>query len=179
MRRCAFLDRDGTVMADRGYLSDPGGVELLPGTVEGLRLLRQSGFLLVIVSNQSGVGRGFFTREDLEAVNGRLRRLLEEEGIELDGIYCCVHREEDGCACRKPGTALAEEAARELGIDLERSVVIGDKTSDLALGKRLGCPAILVGTGMAGKDGAFEVEPDFRAADLQEAARLVLEMLTA
>jgi len=174
MRGCLFLDRDGTIIFDRGYLSDPAGVELLPGAAEGLLLLRQAGFLLVVVSNQSGVGRGRITRVDLDAVNRRLRELLERQGVALDGIYCCEHREDAGCNCRKPGTALVEEAARRLPIDLERSAVIGDKTSDVMLGRRLGCAAILVETGMGGADGAYTVEPDFRAADLLEAARYVI-----
>jgi histidinol-phosphate phosphatase family protein len=173
MNRCAFLDRDGTIIVDRGYLSDPSQVELLPRAAEGLRLLQKSGYLLVVISNQSGVGRGFFTLEDLEKVDLRMRALLAEEGVRLDGVYYCEHREDEGCPCRKPGTALARKAARELGIDLGSSVVIGDKTSDLMMGKSLGCATILVETGMGGGDENFRVEPDWRAKNLLEAAGII------
>ena len=177
MRRCAFLDRDGTVIVDRGYLNDPSGVELLPNTTEGLLLLRELGYLLVIITNQSGVGRGRLTRRELAAVNRRMLELLERQGIKLDGIYCCEHREDQGCPCRKPGTALAREAARRLCLDLEECVVIGDKTSDVMLGKRLGCLSILVKTGMGGSDGSHAAKADLEAADLLEAARALRDGL--
>ncbi len=177
MRKCAFLDRDGTIIVDRGYLNDPDGVELLPGAAEGLLLLRELGFLLVVVTNQSGVGRGRLTRSDLAAVNRRMLELLERGGVALDGICCCVHREDQGCPCRKPGTALAREAARRLWLDLAECVVIGDKTSDVMLGRRLGCTSILVNTGIGGGDGSFEVRADLEAADLLEASRALRDRL--
>jgi len=178
MRRCAFLDRDGTVIVDRGYLNDPSGVELLPGAAEGLLLLREMGYFLVMISNQSGVGRGRLTRRELAAVNRRMLELLERHGVRLDGIYCCEHREDQGCPCRKPGTALAQEAARRLCLDLEGCVVIGDKTSDVMLGRRLGCLSILVKTGMGGSDGGYAAKADLEAADLLEAAKALQSGLT-
>jgi len=174
MNRCVFLDRDGTVIVDRGYLSDPGGIELIPGAAEGLRLMSGAGYRLVIISNQSGVGRGLFGEDDLRAMDERLKSLLADEGIELAAAYYCIHTEGDRCDCRKPGTAFARAFAAEHDITLYRSFTIGDKTSDVEMARNLGCVSILVATGKGGSDGEYEVEPDFRVADLLEAARVIL-----
>lgn len=146
-RRVALLDRDGTVIEDRHYLADPGGVSLLPGAVEGLRALSRERIQLVLLTNQSGVARGMVTAAQLAAVHDRLVALLAAAGITLGGIFSCPHPPDGGCACRKPADGLAREAAGRLGFRLEESVVVGDKASDLELGHRLGVPAILAGTG--------------------------------
>jgi D-glycero-D-manno-heptose 1,7-bisphosphate phosphatase len=143
----AFLDRDGTIIEDRDYLADPEGVSLLPGAAEGLRMLAADGTKLVVLTNQSGVGSGRITIEQLGRVNQRLREVLEAKGVTLDGIYCCVHRSDAGCDCRKPATGLARRAAADLGIMPDRSLVVGDKASDLGLARALGAPAFLVTTG--------------------------------
>ena len=166
-QRCVFLDRDGTVIAEKHYLRDPAGVELLPGAAAGLRRLRDLGYRLVILTNQSGVGRGYFRQEDVDAVHARLGALLADEGVRLDGIYCCPHRPKDRCACRKPATGLVERACAELGLDPRTSIMIGDKASDIELGARCGMKTILVQTGY----GAGETcAPDAVAADLAAAA---------
>lgn len=165
--RCAFLDRDGTIIVERHYLHDPAAVVLLPGAVDGLRALQELGFRLVVVTNQSGVGRGYFTQADVDAVHARLEALLATAGVRLDGIYCCPHRPEEGCACRKPATGLVDRACAELGLDPRTSVMIGDKASDIELGARCGMATILVRTGY----GAGEVcTPDAAVADLAAAA---------
>lgn len=174
MSRCVFLDRDGTIVVDKGYLSDPSRMELIPGSAEGLRVLSENGFLLVVLSNQSGVGRGYFSESDLDDMDHALRRLLAEEGVELAGTYYCVHADDEGCDCRKPRPGLALRAVEDHGIELVRSFVVGDKTSDVMLARNLGCPSVLVSTGMAGSDASFEVEPDHRARDLREAAALII-----
>jgi D-glycero-D-manno-heptose 1,7-bisphosphate phosphatase len=140
-----FLDRDGTIVVDKHYLSDPDGLELLPNALDGLRELRDLGARLVVVTNQSGVGRGYFPAEVIEPMNERLRELLAEGGVELDGIYVCPHAPDDGCACRKPGSALFEQAADELGLDLGESFVLGDKEADVEAGRRIGATPILIG----------------------------------
>ena len=145
MSWAAFLDRDGTIVVDKHYLSDPAGLELLPNALEGLSELRDLGARLVVVTNQSGVGRGYFPAEAIEPMNERLRELLRAGGIELDGIYVCPHAPDDGCACRKPGSALFEQAAGELGLDLGQSFVLGDKEADVEAGRRIGATPILVG----------------------------------
>ncbi|MDO9081919.1 MAG: HAD-IIIA family hydrolase, partial [Humidesulfovibrio sp.] len=132
--RAVFLDRDGTVIAERHYLSDPAGVELLPGAAVGLRRMRALGLRLVLVSNQSGVGRGYFARADVERVHGRLLELLEAQGVTLDAMYVCPHAPDEGCGCRKPLPGLLERARTELGIDLAQSFMVGDKPCDVDLG---------------------------------------------
>jgi histidinol-phosphate phosphatase family protein len=144
---CAFLDRDGTVIAEKHYLCDPAGVELLPGAAAGLRHLRELGYRLVLVTNQSGIGRGYFTQADVDAVHARLGTLLAAEAVSLDGIYVCPHRPEDHCACRKPATGLVERACADLDLDPAASVVIGDKACDIDLGHRCRMTTILVRTG--------------------------------
>jgi D-glycero-D-manno-heptose 1,7-bisphosphate phosphatase len=139
-----FLDRDGTIVVDKHYLSDPGGLELLPNALEGLRELRELGAKLVVVTNQSGVGRGYFPADALEPMNERLREVLAEGGVELDGIYVCPHAPDDGCDCRKPRTALFERAADELDIDLGDSFVLGDKDADVEAGRRIHATPILI-----------------------------------
>ena len=134
MRRAVFFDRDGTLIVDRGYLSSPDQVEFPAGALEMLRELQRRGFALVVISNQSGIGRGFISEEEARAVDERFRGLLAGEGISLDGVYYCPHLPEDGCDCRKPKPGLLLEAARELDLDLEESYMVGDKISDAEAG---------------------------------------------
>ncbi|NLF19240.1 MAG: HAD family hydrolase [Lentisphaerae bacterium] len=164
---CAFLDRDDTLIADRHYLSDPDGVELLPGAAAGLAALRRLGYRLVVVTNQSGVGRGYFTLEDVEAVHRRLTELLAAAGVSLDGIYLCPHVPEDRCDCRKPATGMVERACADLGLDPRRSAMIGDKASDVELARRCGMAAILIETSPGAEP---DCRPDARVADLTAAA---------
>lgn len=176
-RRFAALDRDGTIIVEKNYLSDPAGVELLPGAAAGLRRLRAAGWGLVVVSNQSGIGRGYFSEADYEKVTARLVALLRAEGVELDGIYHCPHAPGAGCDCRKPRPGMLERAAREHGFRPEDCVVIGDKPADVELGRNAGAAlAVLVRTGY-GATAADSCQPDFVAADLDEAADLILARL--
>jgi histidinol-phosphate phosphatase family protein len=147
LRPAVFLDRDGTLIVEHGYLSDPAGVELLPGVPHALRILRAAGFTLVVVSNQAGVGRGYYPLAAVHATMAGLRRALREHGVEIDAIYFCPHHPDAGCACRKPGTALFVEAARNSSLDLKQSFVIGDKVLDVAAAERAGGRGVLVRTG--------------------------------
>jgi len=152
--KLALLDRDGTLIENAHYLSDPAGVRLLPGTVEGLLELRRLGYRLVMVSNQSGVGRGYFGEAEVRAVNARLQELLAPHGAELDLLLYCPHSPEAGCACRKPGPAMAEEACRLLDASLEGAIVVGDSDCDMDLARALQVPGYRVGTPeLAGLDG--------------------------
>jgi D-glycero-D-manno-heptose 1,7-bisphosphate phosphatase len=148
-RRAAFLDRDGTIIHDRHYLSDPAGVELLPGAGAALRALSQDGYLLIVISNQSGMARGMFGEAERAAVQARVSELLAAEGVRLDGDYFCPHHPDFGsaCECRKPGLLLYRQAALEHGIDLAQSVYIGDRPSDVQPAAVLGGQGILVRTG--------------------------------
>ena len=144
---CAFLDRDGTIIVERHYLSDPDGVELLPDAAVGIRALRRSGMPVVVISNQPGIGRGLYDADAVERVNARMVSLLEAEGVTVDRIYLCPHTPEDGCACRKPAPGLVYEAARDLLRSPARSIVVGDKRCDVELGAAVGATTVLVRTG--------------------------------
>ncbi len=178
MTRLALLDRDGTINAERHYLRDPDELELLPGAVEGIRLLRESGFRVVVVTNQSAIGRGMLDWPALERIHERLGALLSAQGAWLDAIYVCPHRPEDGCDCRKPAPGLAERAAREFEAELRHAVVIGDKPCDVQFGKAIGATTILVQTGYGAAYSSEEpIQPDHVAADLTAAARWILANL--
>ncbi|MBK7596044.1 MAG: HAD family hydrolase [Gemmatimonadetes bacterium] len=169
-----FLDRDGTLIEDPGHLADPAGVVLLPGVIDALHELTRLGYLRIIVTNQSGIGQGFFTEADFEAVQAELQRQLSAHGITIDAVYHCPHRREDDCDCRKPGTAMHRQAAQRFGIDLARSWCIGDRPGDLLPARALGAQAVLVRTG----DGARHVEETGTlgfpvAADLRAAVALL------
>jgi D-glycero-D-manno-heptose 1,7-bisphosphate phosphatase len=148
-RPAVFLDRDGTVIAERHYLADPEGVELLPGVARGLGRLAEAGYALVVVTNQSGIARGYFAESDYRAVRDRLDRELAAHGIALDATYHCPHYPDaDGpCPCRKPAPGLFLRAAADLGLDLRRSVLVGDSARDVAPAAELGARAVMVGAG--------------------------------
>jgi D-glycero-D-manno-heptose 1,7-bisphosphate phosphatase len=137
--KAAFLDRDGTLIFDPGYLADPDGVRLLPGVPEALRRLRDADFLLVIVSNQSGIARGLYTADDLARVHARLVELLAQEGIAFAAAEYCQHGPEDACSCRKPAPGMILAAAAALDIDLPGSAMVGDKVADVLAGLAAGC----------------------------------------
>lgn len=159
-RRAAFLDRDGTINLDYGYVGDPDRVELLPDVGQGLRLLAGAGFELVVVTNQSGVQRGYFTLARVDAVNERVRALLAAEGVSVAGFYVCPHGPEDACLCRKPLPGLAEQAFSEIALDRDGSIMVGDKESDIEMGQAVGAFTIrLAPTGTA--SGADLVAPDW------------------
>lgn len=145
--RVIVLDRDGTVVVDRHYLSDPGDLQFLPGAEAGLRKMSQLGFRLVIITNQSGVARGLFSLARLEEIHARLEEMLRSAGIRLERIYYCPHAPADGCDCRKPNLALMHRAAEDLQFDMSESIVIGDKPSDIEFGRRAGAVTMLIGHG--------------------------------
>jgi D-glycero-D-manno-heptose 1,7-bisphosphate phosphatase len=161
MRRAVFLDRDGTIIEDEGYLSDASRIRLVPGAIDALRTFREHGFLLIVVSNQSGIPRGLITPGQHTEVDARVKAILVAEGVPLDGAYYCPHLPDDGCPCRKPLPGMIDEAAREHGIDVSRSFMIGDKLADVAAGRAAGCITALLGHG---KDSGDAV-PHHRADD--------------
>jgi D-glycero-D-manno-heptose 1,7-bisphosphate phosphatase len=144
MKRVVMLDRDGTVVIDRGYLADPEGLEFEPDAAEALRVLHASGHRLVVVTNQSGVGRGYFPLERLHAMNDRLLAMVGAAGAMLEAIYYCPHAPEEGCDCRKPEQGLMRRASAELHFDPRTAVVIGDRDSDVEFGRRAGATTILL-----------------------------------
>lgn len=149
LKPVVFLDRDGTLNCDRPgwYLTRPSQMRVYRRAAAALRLLRRAGFSIVVVSNQSGLGRGFLTLKTLGAIHAKLRRELARGGARLDGIYFCPHHPDRRCPCRKPKALLARRAARDLGLSLSRAAVVGDKRADLGLARALGVPGLLVLTG--------------------------------
>ncbi len=175
-----FLDRDGTVCREVGYLSRVEDLELIPGAADAIGRLNRAGWKVVIISNQSGVARGYFTEEVVRRINAALIDLLKAENARVDGIYYCPHHPEGKppydreCDCRKPAPGQVHKAARDLGLDLSRSVVIGDKFSDVQTAHNLGIPGILVRTGYGEEEyrkygEQWQQPPDFVARDIREA----------
>jgi D-glycero-D-manno-heptose 1,7-bisphosphate phosphatase len=142
-----FLDRDGTLIVEKEYLSDPVEVCLETDVVEGLALLREHGHPLIVLSNQSGIGRGLFLATDAQRVNDRVAGILRSYGVEILAWYLCPHGPEFGCACRKPQAGMAVAAARDWDLELAGSYVVGDKRVDLELADTIGATGILVTTG--------------------------------
>ncbi len=178
--RFAVLDRDGTIIVDNPYSSDPDQIELIPGTERGLRQLRDLGLGLVVITNQSGIGRGFFGETALDLMHQKLCDLLEAAGIRLDGIYWCPHRPEVGCECRKPKTALLELAAQELDFDPRAAFVIGDKRSDIELGRRVGATTFLVNGGADSPPPTDRLAaPDYAVDNVAAAAKVIESLVHA
>lgn len=145
-RPAIFLDRDGTIIHDAEYISKPRDVQLLPGACEGLLKLQKAGFLLIIISNQSGVGREIFSEEEMQQVHERMVELLSDENITIDGAYYCLHHPDEECGCRKPQPGLLKLATEELDVAISQSYMIGDKVSDVEAGLNAGCQPLLIRT---------------------------------
>lgn len=178
-RTAIFLDRDGTVIVERDYLCDPAQVELEKGAAEGLRRMAATGMPLVILTNQSGIARGYFDLAAAETVNRRIRDLLCAEGVSIAGWYICPHGPAKRCACRKPRPGLADRAAQDLGLALAGSWVIGDKQSDVQLADAIGATGILVTTGHGAKNLAWaRAEGRRTASDLLEASTQIVSSLS-
>jgi len=181
--KAVFLDRDGTIIEEVGYLSDPEGVALVHGAAEALARLRDSGFKLIVVTNQSGIARGYFSEAEMHKVHDALDLVLASKGVKLDAYYFCPHHPSHGevrdCTCRKPGTGMPERAAMELGVDLSSSFFVGDKSSDVELGINAGGRSVLVLTGFGSEEemvlDAKGVGPYKVAVSLPEAADWIIK----
>jgi D-glycero-D-manno-heptose 1,7-bisphosphate phosphatase len=177
MRPAVFLDRDGTLIEEVGNLGDPAGVVIIPGVPAALRALAAAGHVLVVVSNQGGIGRGLFTEDDLEAVRERTVRLLGADGAAVDAWYHCPHHPDftGPCTCRKPAPGMLLRAAGELGLDLERSWIVGDHLVDVQAGLAAGVRPIKVRTGHGLLHGDGDAGPGTVVVDdLAAAAELIL-----
>lgn len=170
--RAVFLDRDGTMAVDVRYCRRPEDFHLLPGTAKAIKLLKEHGFKVIVITNQSGIGRGYFTEATLAEIHQKMVRELAKEGATVDAIYYCPHHPGDHCDCRKPRPALIFQAARDFAIDLGRSYVVGNMPLDIGLGKAAGCRTVLVATSHAEES----LKPDAIAADAYQAARAILGM---
>lgn len=186
MNKAVFLDRDGTVTEEVGYLTSLDMLKLIRGAGAAIKRLNEAGYKVVLVTNQSGVARGYFPESLVNDAHDLLRRKLMEDGARLDGIYYCPHHPTEGktqytivCDCRKPETGLLDRAAKDLAIDLAKSFMVGDKWIDVELGHRAGMRSILVRTGFSHDDPgnkrpAHVGDPDLTAHDLAEAVRWII-----
>lgn len=189
-RPAVFLDRDGTLNVEKGHLASHEGLALFPGVAAALKSLRRAGYSLVVVTNQPVIARGEASEDDVAAIHRRLEWELGREGAYLDAVYFCPHHPDKGfpgerpelksaCACRKPGTAMVEQAVRELALDIGNSWMIGDQSRDMEMAARAGLRSVLVRTGTGGRDGHYCAVPDFIADDLPAAAQLILNQQKA
>jgi len=173
-----FLDRDGVINEEVGYLRRPEDFRLLPRAAAAIRLLRKHGWPVIVVTNQSGVARGFYSEADVAAIHERMRRDLARARTRVNAIYYCPHHPDDGCDCRKPRTLLFQRAAADLDLDLAASYYVGDKLTDLLPGQALGGCTILVLTGYGQREQELALQqgftPDHIAADLYRAAQWII-----
>ncbi len=173
-RPFVFFDRDGTLVEDRVYAHRPEDCVPLPGALEAVRRVRKAGYGTAIVTNQSGIGRGYFDQAAFERFQARLAEQLAAAGTAIDATYWCPHRPEDACPCRKPATGLIERACQQFDVDLTRSWVVGDKPCDVELARHAGCRAVLVQSD-TGTESRDEIDPEVPVArDLAAAVDYIL-----
>jgi D-glycero-D-manno-heptose 1,7-bisphosphate phosphatase len=182
-----FIDRDGTINEDSGYISTPDDLIIYPFAAEAVRLINESNLKAIVITNQSGIARGIYTEATLDAIHNRVREELARDGAHIDAIYYCPHHPHIGddryrkmCDCRKPGTGMLVQAAREHDIDLAHSYVIGDKASDINLATNAGARGVLVMTGygretLANQD-RWPCAPAIIADDLLDAVKRILDI---
>ena len=175
MQPAIFLDRDGTINREIGYLSEPEKFELLPNALAGLKKMQDFGYRLVIVTNQAGIGLGYFTKEDFYRVNKKMLTEISKAGITLDKIYFCPHGKAENCRCRKPEIGLILRAKEELNLDLSHSFFIGDSEIDIETGVKAGLRTILIQSDLIPDLSMLEIMPDFVVKDLLEAAEVILK----
>jgi len=176
-KRFVLLDRDGTINVERHYLSDPAQLELIDGAAAGIAALNAAGVGVVVVTNQSAVGRGYLDLEGLGVIHARLEDLLRAEGARLDGVFFCPHLPQDDCRCRKPHPGMIEQAVERFGFDPRQAFVVGDKEIDIELGHGVGAMGILVRTGYGAECEAV-TQADLVVDDLLAAARHILATIS-
>lgn len=175
MAPAIFLDRDGTINREIGYVNEPEKFEILPHALDGLKKMQDMGYRLVVVTNQGGIGLGYFTKEDFYQVNKKMLKEISKAGITIDKIYFCPHGKGESCPCRKPEIGLILRAKKDLNIDLSHSFLIGDSGVDIEAGARAGMQTILIESEFGPNSQTLEIKPDFIAKDLLEAADIILE----
>jgi len=178
-RRFVMLDRDGTLLVERHYLARVEDVQVLSGAAQAVASFRDLGLGVILLTNQSGVGRGLFDLKRLHDIHAKMNQLLAEEGARLDGIYFCPHRPEDGCKCRKPATGMVEFASAELDFAPSEAFMIGDKSSDIEVGRGVGATTFLVQTGYGTRElHEGRVRPEYVAKDLLDAVNIIRGILS-
>jgi len=173
-RRAVFLDRDGVINREVDYLSRVEQIAVLPGVPQALKALRAAGFKVVVVTNQSGVARGYFSETQLGRIHRELKKRLARAGGKWDALYYSAHPADSAHAMRKPGIGMLKKAQKRFGLDLKTSYFVGDTTTDVQTARNAGCVAVLVRTGKGGRDGKYTVQADRTCRDLAAAARWIL-----
>ncbi len=174
LNRVIFLDRDGTINFDKGYTHKIEDFKFLPGAIQGLKKLSQSDYKIIITTNQAGIGRKYYRKSDVEKLHRWLLSFLKKKGVRIDKIYYCLHHPDDNCRCRKPKTGMFRKAGRELKIQLDKSWVVGDDDKDILAGKKIKARTIKIGNK---KSKEIKAKPHYRAANLLEAARIILSQI--
>ena len=170
MNKAIFLDRDGTITKDRGYTFKPEDLIFLPNSIEGLKKLSGTCYKLIIVTNQSGIGRGYYTEEDYYKFREEMHKRLRKEKINIDAEYFCPHNPKENCGCRKPKIGMLEDAANDFWLDLNKCWMVGDSISDMQAGKSAGCRTIHI---LTGYEKIKINEIDYLAKDLLEVANII------
>jgi len=177
--KCVFLDRDGVLIEDVGYLKNIEDIIIMPNSIEALRILKNKGFLLIIVTNQAGIAKGFFNMDDLTAVHARLLEIYKDAGILIDDLYFCPHHDKGTvepynicCSCRKPKTGMVLKGVEKFNIDTGMSFMVGDKDSDIMLAKNSGLKSFYIRNSMYEHDK--NIVPDFYVDDLKKAAEIII-----
>jgi D-glycero-D-manno-heptose 1,7-bisphosphate phosphatase len=168
-----LLDRDGVINIDYGYIDKIKDFEFIHNSIKALRLLSCANYKLIIVTNQSGIGRGYYSIEDYNEVTDYMLKKLKENNIKIDRVYFCPHAPKENCKCRKPKIKMLKDAEKDFNLALRKSYIIGDKTADIKAGEKAGCKTVLVRTGKGGRDNSYDVKPDYIANDLLDAARWI------
>ena len=177
-QKTVFLDRDGTIASDVSYCRRVEDFEILTGVPEAIKLLNQNDFRVIVITNQSGIARGYFTEKTLEQIHRKTVTELAEKNARVDAIYYCPHHPDEGCGCRKPGTDLFRQAGQEHNIDIVSSYMVGDRDMDIRAGKAIGCKTVLVTTGPDDVIVADAGLADFTGDSLLEAARWIVSNLS-
>jgi len=177
--KAIFVDRDGTINVDVHYLDDPDKFEMYPGVPTGMKKLQEKGFKLIVITNQSGIARGYFSEHQLFKIHEKMNNILFQFGVVLDGIYYCPHHPDDNCNCRKPNTGLFEQAISDHKIDSKKSFMIGDKILDICAGKRIGARTILIPEPhireeLIAQKQMWECFPEFIAEDFLNAVEWII-----
>jgi histidinol-phosphate phosphatase family protein len=175
LHRAVFLDRDGTIAKDVHYCRRPEDFHILPRVPQAIRLLNQHGFKVVVITNQSGIARSYFTEETLSRIHDRMKSDLQRDGASIDAIYVCPHHPDEGCECRKPKPLLLLRAAREIGITLDRSYMVGDDVKDVQAGRAAGCRTVWLTANPARQDHGSSPLSHHVAPDLFEAVEWLLK----
>jgi D,D-heptose 1,7-bisphosphate phosphatase len=178
--KAVFLDRDGTINIDVHYLADPDKFEMYPGVGEGVRELKNHGFKVIVVTNQSGIGRGYYSLDQLSAIHKKMNNIFLRYDITLDGIYYCPHHPDDHCNCRKPNTGLFEKAISQHNINISKSFMVGDKLLDIEAGKKIGARTILIPELHVREEflqthDIWNYRPDYIAENFLEGVRWILK----